>query len=166
MEVKKLKIYIGFWDPDGVYFNREGYDRHGGYYDDHGEYIPGEGWDDYNKCYFDENIEDDFDDQNDPDDIDDYYDGMNDDDLLDEENYINHKDIEHINVDNNVLNNMDSHYNQAFSNPVHIQPPIHDTRNQHTENKDDKNQPPKKKSALNALFDDIDNEKKHPKKKK
>ena len=44
-----------FWDPDYVYFNREGYDRHGGYY----LYIPGENWDEKNQCYFDE-IEDSF----------------------------------------------------------------------------------------------------------
>ena len=43
-----------FWDPDGVYFNREGYDKHGGYYDDNNEYVPGEGWDEANNCYFDE----------------------------------------------------------------------------------------------------------------
>ena len=42
-----------FWDPDGVYFNSEGYDRHGGYYQD-GEYIPGKGWDEENNCYLDE----------------------------------------------------------------------------------------------------------------
>ena len=43
-----------FWDPDGVYFNREGYDKHGGYYDDNDEYIPGKGWDEENNCYKDE----------------------------------------------------------------------------------------------------------------
>ena len=40
-----------FWDPDYVYFNREGLDKHGGKYDDNGEYIPGEGWDDNLNCY-------------------------------------------------------------------------------------------------------------------
>ena len=43
-----------FWDPDGVYFNREGYDKHGGYYDDNQEYVPGKGWDEKNNCYKDE----------------------------------------------------------------------------------------------------------------
>ena len=43
-----------FWDPDGVYFNKEGYDKHGGYYDDNNEYVPGEGWDEANNCYLDE----------------------------------------------------------------------------------------------------------------
>ena len=40
-----------FWDPDGVYFNKEGYDKHGGRYDSEGEYIPGEGWNKKNNCY-------------------------------------------------------------------------------------------------------------------
>ena len=49
-----------FWDPDGVYFNREGYDKHGGYYDDAtDEYIPGKGWDEQNNCYKDELNDDD-----------------------------------------------------------------------------------------------------------
>ena len=34
-----------FWDPDGIYFNSDGYDRHGGRYDSDGVYQPGEGWD-------------------------------------------------------------------------------------------------------------------------
>ena len=44
-----------FWDPDYVYFNRDGVDKHGGHYDEKGEYIPGEGWDDENNCYESEN---------------------------------------------------------------------------------------------------------------
>ena len=52
-----------FWDPDGVYFNREGYDKHGGYYDDQTqEYVPGNGWDEINNCYKDE-YNDDYDDE-------------------------------------------------------------------------------------------------------
>ena len=43
-----------FWDPDGVYFNTEGVDRHGGYYDDHLEYHPGKGWIQELMCYEDE----------------------------------------------------------------------------------------------------------------
>jgi len=38
-----------FWDPDGVYFNREGYDKHGGYYDDNDKYVPGKGWNEENE---------------------------------------------------------------------------------------------------------------------
>lgn len=43
-----------FWDCDGVYFNREGVDVHGGTYDDKMEYHPGEGWIDSLMCYEDE----------------------------------------------------------------------------------------------------------------
>ena len=49
-----------FWDPDGVYFNRKGFDKHGGYYDDDGVYMPGKGWDKDNNCYESEK-EDDYD---------------------------------------------------------------------------------------------------------
>ena len=40
-----------FWDQDYVYFNREGFDKHGGRYDENGEYVPGKGWDDNLNCY-------------------------------------------------------------------------------------------------------------------
>ena len=40
-----------FWDPDGVYFNKDGFDKHGGRYDSDGIYIPGEGWNERNNCY-------------------------------------------------------------------------------------------------------------------
>jgi hypothetical protein len=43
-----------FWDPDGVYFNRDGFDKHGGCYDENFEYIPGYGWIDELMCYEDE----------------------------------------------------------------------------------------------------------------
>ena len=33
-----------FWDMDGEYFNRNGYDIHGGSYNQHLEYIPGPDW--------------------------------------------------------------------------------------------------------------------------
>ena len=49
-----------FWDPDGVYFNKKGLDKHGGYYDDNGVYMPGKGWDKDNNCYESEK-EDDYD---------------------------------------------------------------------------------------------------------
>ena len=57
-----------FWDPDYVYFNREGYDKHGGYYDENDYYIPGEGWDEIKGCYQDEESDDDFDEEDVPDD--------------------------------------------------------------------------------------------------
>ena len=53
MEVKII-ITIGFWDADGFYFNKDGFDKHGGYYDDEFNYIHGEGWDEKRKCYNDE----------------------------------------------------------------------------------------------------------------
>lgn len=43
-----------FWDPDGIYFNREGKDSHGGYYDSNNEYHPGKGWVESLMCYEDE----------------------------------------------------------------------------------------------------------------
>ena len=43
-----------FWDCDGVYFNKDGKDVHGGFYDDKLEYHPGEGWIDSLMCYEDE----------------------------------------------------------------------------------------------------------------
>ena len=92
-----------FWDPDGVYFNREGVDKHGGYYDDNQEYVPGEGWDEINNCYKDE-YNDDYDDEygSDHDDLED--DGFGDIDLdkiQDEEKLLfqNMKDIEKIDED-------------------------------------------------------------------
>ena len=93
-----------FWDPDGVYFNRDGYDKHGGYYDDKTqEYVPGKGWDEINNCYKDE-YNDDYDDEygSDHDDLED--DGFGEIDLdkiQDEEKllYKNMNDIEKINED-------------------------------------------------------------------
>ena len=75
-----------FWDPDYVYFNREGYDKHGGYYDDDLNYIPGEGWDEVNKCYFDEDYENDYDEFYDKKDNKDY------DDIIDQYEYENYED--------------------------------------------------------------------------
>ena len=40
-----------FWDPDYVYFNREGFEKNGGHYDNNGEFISGKGWDKENNCY-------------------------------------------------------------------------------------------------------------------
>jgi len=34
---------IGFFDPDGYFFDSEGFDQYGGYYDNDGYYHPGEG---------------------------------------------------------------------------------------------------------------------------
>jgi len=43
-----------FWDPDDEYFNRNGFDIHGGYYLHDLEYIPGPNWLSDLGCYEDE----------------------------------------------------------------------------------------------------------------
>ncbi len=43
-----------FWDPDEEYFNRNGYDIHGGHYSKEVEYIPGPDWLSDLGCYPDE----------------------------------------------------------------------------------------------------------------
>lgn len=46
-----------FYDPDGFYFDQEGYDKYGGYYNESGNYVPGESKEDeYYQTYegFDE----------------------------------------------------------------------------------------------------------------
>ena len=43
-----------FWDENETYFNRYGFDKHGGRYDEYGVYLPGENYNyDFN-CYEDE----------------------------------------------------------------------------------------------------------------
>ena len=96
-----------FWDPDGVYFNREGYDKHGGYYDDAtDEYIPGKGWDEQNNCYKDElNDDDEFASDHDPEEeADDGFGDVNMDHIQDEEKLIKvTNDIEEIKEDPNKI---------------------------------------------------------------
>ena len=43
-----------FWDPDNEYFNREGFDVHGGFYTKDLEYIEGPSWIPELGCYEDE----------------------------------------------------------------------------------------------------------------
>lgn len=40
-----------FWDPEGDYFNKYGYDKYGGTYDQYKVYIPGDGWLEEFQCY-------------------------------------------------------------------------------------------------------------------
>lgn len=40
-----------FWDDDGDYFNKYGYDKYGGRYDEFKVYCPGEGWLEEFQCY-------------------------------------------------------------------------------------------------------------------
>ena len=60
-----------FWDQDYVYFNREGFDKHGGRYDENGEYVPGKGWDDNLNCY--ESEKDNYDDEKEENEFDEGY---------------------------------------------------------------------------------------------
>ena len=151
-----------FWDPDGVYFNRDGYDKHGGYYDDQTqEYVPGKGWDEINNCYKDEYNDDDYDDEfgSDHDDIeDDGFGDMDLDKIQDEEKllYNNMNDIEKINEDPTKIVH-------------HIEVDIDDLKDKNEEKKEDPKdkvkEEPKKKSKLAMLFDDIGKEKKEKEKK-
>ena len=115
-----------FWDPDYVYFNGDGFDKHGGYYDEQMEYIPGEGWDEINMCYFDDE-----DDDNDDDerynkhsiDFDGDFDYEGDDDVLEGETgeYVNEPDIETIQIPaknsnkNNKRNGMNNNNNNGYN---------------------------------------------------
>ena len=144
-----------FWDPDGVYFNREGYDKHGGYYDEvTQEYVPGKGWDEINNCYKDE-YNDDYDDEygSDHDDLeDDGYGDIDLDNIQDEEKLIkNMSDIEKINEDPTKI--------------VHHIEEVDETKND--EKKEDakkeetKEEPKKKpKTKLAMLLDEVQEENK------
>ena len=37
-----IHIFLGFYDPDGYFFDKDGFDQFGGYYDNDGYYHPGE----------------------------------------------------------------------------------------------------------------------------
>lgn len=87
-----------FWDPDGVYFNNEGYDKHGGYYNENLEYQPGKGWIPELMCYEDENINhnyDNIDEENDEEIFEELYDNKNLDELFNNDDF-----IESLNIDN------------------------------------------------------------------
>ena len=128
-----------YWDPDGVYFNREGFDRHGGYYEDNGEYIPGKGWDNINNCYYDEH--DDF--YEDEDEDDGYYAHMNDDDDLDEEIPIT-GDIEKIHITSEEIE-------AIAGKPITKKDNNNIKENNEQNSKKEKNEPVKK-SGLASLF--------------
>ena len=97
-----------FWDPDGVYFNRDGFDKHGGYYDDNDEYIPGKGWDEEHNCYKDE-LDDEFASDHDPNEEDDGFGDIDMDKIQDEEKLIKvEADIEKITEDpNKIIHHID-----------------------------------------------------------
>ena len=102
-----------FWDPDGVYFNREGFDKHGGYYDENNIYIPGKGWDEENNCYKDE-LDDEFASDHDPNDDEDGFGDIDMDKIQDEEKLIKVEgDIEKITEDpNKILHDIDENDNE------------------------------------------------------
>ena len=156
-----------FWDPDGVYFNREGYDKHGGYYDEKTqEYIPGKGWDEVNYCYKDE-YNDEYDDEygSDHDYLeDDGYGDIDLDNIQDEEKLLvkNMKDIEIINEDPTkavVEIELDDIKNKKEDKTEDKE------EDKKEEPKKEETKEPKKKSKLAMLFDDIGKEKKEKEKK-
>ena len=102
-----------FWDPDGVYFNREGFDKHGGYYDENNVYIPGKGWDEENNCYKDE-LDDEFASDHDPNDDEDGFGDIDMDKIQDEEKLIKVEgDIEKITeVPNKIVHDIDENDNE------------------------------------------------------
>ena len=102
-----------FWDPDGVYFNREGFDKHGGYYDENNVYIPGKGWDEENNCYKDE-LDDEFASDHDPNDDEDEFGDIDMDKIQDEEKLIKVEgDIEKITEDpNKIVHDIDEKDNE------------------------------------------------------
>jgi len=55
---------IGFWDDEGFYFNRQGYDLHGGYYDDNFIYVPGDDYDSKNECDYSDSYNNSYKDKN------------------------------------------------------------------------------------------------------
>ena len=140
-----------FWDPDGVYFNRQGYDKHGGYYDDsNGEYVPGKGWDHVNNCYYDD--DDDF---YEDEEEEGHYGYNDDDDLLDEEIPIT-GDIEKIHITKEELE-------AIGGKPL----PIKEDKKEEEKKEPEKKEPqePVKKSKLAMLLDDIPTQNNSKKKK-
>ena len=151
-----------FWDPDGVYFNKEGYDKHGGFYDDNQEYVPGDGWDEVKNCYKDEYNDDyDYDDEYGSD-----HDNLDDDDfgdidldkIQDEEKLLfkNMNDIEKINEDpTKIIHHIEE------TDEVKIK----DDEKKEDKKEEPKKEEPKKKTKLAMLLDEVQEEDKKKKKK-
>ena len=155
-----------FWDPDGVYFNRDGFDKHGGYYDDNNVYQPGEGWDEVNNRYFDE-----------PDDYDDEY--GSDHDNYDEDDGFGDIDMDKIQDEEKFITNMNDieiehedpgKHTYIPQNEVEVEQQNNiDNKEKKEEKKEDKKEEkeePKKPSNLTLLFEQMDKEKKKKQKKK
>ena len=164
-----------FWDPDGVYFNKEGYDKHGGYYDEQTqEYVPGKGWDEANNCYKDE-INDDYYDEygSDHDDLeDDGYGDIDLDQIQDEEKLLfqNMNDIEKITEDPTKyvhnLEEVDDIKNKDENKKE--EPKKEESKKEESKTEEPKKEETKKKSRLAMLLDKVeeDNKKKEEDKKK
>ena len=78
-----------FWDMDGEYFNRYGYDIHGGKYIDKLDYIPGPTWIEELGCY--------------PEDKDKY---LKEEDLNEDDEDMKDIDMDNIEGDENLINDM------------------------------------------------------------
>jgi hypothetical protein len=162
-----------FWDPDGVYFNREGYDKHGGYYDENTqEYIPGKGWDEVNNCYKDE-YNDDYDDEYGSDHEDYENDGFGEidlDNIDDEEKLLfqNMQDVEKINEDPTKIVHHIEVEQEEIKNKSEDKKE-EDKKEEDKKEEDKKEEPkkeePKKKSKLAMLLDEVGKEKKENDKK-
>lgn len=155
-----------FWDPDGVYFNREGYDKHGGYYDDNQEYVPGEGWDEDNNCYKDEYHDDD------------YYDEYGSDHDYLEDDGFGDIDMDNIQDEEKLLfKNMNDDIEKITEDPSKVVENIEDVKNSEEPKKEEdskKEEEPKKeegkkeekkKTKLALLLDECQEENKKKDKK-
>jgi hypothetical protein len=105
-----------FWDPDGVYFNNEGYDKHGGFYNENLEYQPGKGWIHELMCYEDENpnFNNDLDDVNDEEIFEEMYDNKNLDELFNNEDK---KEKKKVFKENDKSNNNDVYKKEEIISP-------------------------------------------------
>lgn len=117
-----------FYDPDDEYFNRYGFDIHGGWYSKQKEYIPGPDWLSDLGCYEDErekylNIKDDSSEGeenfNEPDF------GYGDDDLNEEGEYFDNFNVEEklkeLNIDINDLKITDKEVNKNIEKEKEVQ---------------------------------------------
>ena len=116
-----------FWDMDGEYFNRYGYDIHGGKYIDKLDYIPGPTWIEELGCY--------------PEDKDKY---LKDEDLNDDMDM----DMEQFEGDGDLINDM---------NMLNIKEDIkEENKNKNKKDNDKKNKDKKKKNKKKKKGEDFD----------
>ena len=159
-----------FWDPDGVYFNREGFDKHGGYYDDNNEYQPGEGWDETRNCYIDELNDYDYDDEYGSDHDDDEDDGFGEidmDKIQDEELLIkNMEGIEKEKIDPDKYgNNFEKEVDYPKQNKEEKEEDKKEDNKKEKEKEEEKKEE-EKPSKLKLLLESIGDDEKKKKKKK